>query len=219
MQESVCVIGIVLKTAPIGEYDRRITLLTKERGKISAFARGARKPGSKFGGNTLPFCFGTFWLGEGRNYYVLVDTAIQNYFEALRPDYIGACYAGYLAEVADYYTRENNDERDMLGLLYQSLRALTTPSLPNPLIRTIFELKTLSVNGELPPTPPSSFGTLDESTTYTLYYIATTPIEKLYTFTVSDQVLTQLTRIAEVYTRQTWDKPFKSLEILSALEH
>jgi DNA repair protein RecO (recombination protein O) len=219
MQESVCVIGIILKTAPIGEYDRRITLLTKERGKISAFARGARKPNSKFGGNTLPFCFGTYWFYEGRNSYVLVDAEVRNYFEALRQDYIGACYAAYFAEVTDYYTKENNDERDMLGLLYQSLRALTAPSLPNSLIRPIFELKTLSVNGELPPDPPSSFGTLDESTTYTLYYIATTSIEKLYTFTVSPPVLKQLTRIAEAYTRQTCDKPFKSLEILSALEH
>ena len=29
----------------MGEYDRRISLLTKEKGKVAAFARGARKPG------------------------------------------------------------------------------------------------------------------------------------------------------------------------------
>jgi DNA repair protein RecO (recombination protein O) len=192
--------------------------LTKERGKISAFARGARKPGSKFGGNTLPFCFGTYHLYEGRSSYVMVDAEVKNYFEALRKDYIGACYGAYFAEVADYYTRENNDESEMLKLLYQSLRALTATSLPDPLVRCIFELKTLAANGELPPTPPASAGLLDDSTQYTLYYIATTPIEKLYTFTVSDTVFTQLRRRAEIYTRQTWDKPFKSLEILSSLE-
>ena len=46
MQEYTQITGIVLKAEPIGEYDRRVVILTKEKGKISAFARGARKPNS-----------------------------------------------------------------------------------------------------------------------------------------------------------------------------
>ena len=40
----------------------------------------------------------------------------------------------------DYYTRENNDEVQMLKLLYQSLRALQLPSLPDELVRYIFRI-------------------------------------------------------------------------------
>lgn len=215
MQEFIWVTGIILKQTPIGEYDRRVCLLTKEKGKISAFARGARKPGNRLAAATNPFCFGTFKLYAGRDSYTVSEAEIQNYFEELMTDYVGAYYGMYFAEVADYYTRENNDEREMLKLLYQSLRALCAPSLPNPLIKCIYELKAIAVNGEFPGVPGDQ--KLDESTVYALQYIASSPIEKLYTFTVTDKVLHELERVAEGYCKRFMDRTFKSLEILKTL--
>lgn len=215
MQEFICVTGMILKQMPVGEYDRIICLLTKERGKISAFARGARKPGSRLAAAANPFSFGVFKLYEGKSSYTVAEADIQNYFEELRTDYKGAYYGMYFAEVADYYTRENNDERQMLKLLYQSLRALCAPAIPNPLIKCIFEIKAIVVNGEFPGIPQDR--KLEESTAYALHYIAGSSIEKLYTFMVTDTVLAQLQEVACSYRLKFMDREFKSLEILKTL--
>ncbi len=215
MQEFISVTGIILKQAPIGEYDRRICLLTKEKGKISAFAKGARKPGNRLAAATNPFSFGVFKLYAGKSSYTVSEADIQNYFEDLMTDYVGAYYGMYFAEIADYYTRENNDERHMLKLLYQSLKAICAPALPNPLVKCVYELKAIAVNGEFPGIP--SKAELSDSTIYTLHYIESTPIEKLYTFTVSETVLAELQRIADRYRSRFMDREFKSLEILKTL--
>lgn len=215
MQEFTEITGMVLKAEPIGEYDKRVVMLTKEKGKISAFARGARKPNSKLLAATNPFSFGEFKLYVGRSSYNVADAAISNYFEGLREDVAGAYYGMYFLEVMDYYTRENNDEKEMLKLLYQSLRALSHEGLPNQLVRYIFEMKAMVLNGEFPGIPRE--GTWEESTRYTVNFIVNTGVEKLYTFTVTPSVLDELKRIADNYRKIFIDRQFKSLEIIDNL--
>ena len=215
MQDFVAVTGMVIKTIPVGEYDRSVTILTKERGKISAFAKGARRQGSRLAAPANPFSFGTFRLYAGKNSYRIVEADISNYFESLRTDFGGAYYGIYFLEVADYYARENNDEKEMMKLLYQSLRALCAASLPNPLVRVVFECQAIAVNGDFPGPPRDA--DLEESTVYTLQYIAASPVEKLYTFTVTETVLAQLQRVAAEYMKRFVDHHFKSLEVLQTL--
>lgn len=200
---------------PIGEYDRRVVILTSERGKIAAFAKGARKPNSRFVAAAAPFAFGEFKVYEGRSSYNIIEADISNYFEGLREDFTTACYGMYFLEVMDYYTRENNDEKEMLKLLYQSLRALQLKSLSNDLVRYIFEIKALVLNGEFPGIP--EMRELQESTIYAVNYIEKSSVEKLYTFTVTEEVLAELKCIAGIFRRKYIDKEFKSLAILEDL--
>jgi len=237
---------MVLTSAPVGEYDRRVVLLTKERGKISAFARSARRPNSALMGVTSPFSFGTFTLYEGRTSYTLVSASISNYFSDLRMDVEGAYYGFYFMDIASYYAREANDETALLKLLYQTLRALVNVHIPNRLIRRIYELRAITINGEGPQVfeciscgdkerekvfsvrrggllcsecagLASDGVTLLPSTLYTLQYIVSAPIEKLYTFVVKEEVMIELEHLVDAYLGEYLGRRFKSLEILETI--
>lgn len=247
MGQNITVTGMVLNAMPVGEYDKRITVLTKERGKITAFARGARRPSSQLLAATNPFSFGEFEVFEGRSSYTMVRATIHNYFRELAMDLDATYYAFYFLEFADYYCQENNDEREMLKLLYQSLRALESPAYDNRLVRLIFELKALAISGEAPNVfsclacgakehvcyfsvkkggalcetcqrEEKDAVCLDESTMYTMQYIISARIEKLYTFTVSDKVLFELQKVMHEYQRVYVAHVFKSLKILEEAE-
>lgn len=231
---------------PIGDYDKRLVILTKERGKITAFAKGARKPGSAFLACSQPFTFGEFMLYEGRSSYNVSSVNVTNYFEELRKDLEAAYYGLYFCELADYFTHENEDGTGALKLIYQSLRALTQNSIGRKLVRYIYELKLLVLNGLTPEVfhcvkcgnknykfafhseagglvcaecekRNSQYINVNDSTIYTMQYIITSTIEKLYTFTVNDEVLMELKNCMDSYREYNIDRKIKSLDLLNKL--
>ena len=213
--QTYTVTGMVLSAAPVGDYDKLVVLLTRERGKIRAFARGARRPGSALMAAANAFAFGEFQIYEGRTSYTMSQASIQNYFGELMTDFEGACYGQYFLEFADYYTRENADGSDFLKLAYQSLRALLVPSLPRKLVRYIYELKAMTYSGECPQTfEPFSDWNLNPSTEYALQYVVAASVEKLYTFLLTEEVFAEFARVVTWLRKHYVEHRFKSLEIL-----
>jgi len=142
--------GIVLSTMPVGETDRRVVILTKERGKISAFARGARKPNSPLLAKSQPFVTGEFTVYPGRDSYTLTQAEIREYFDSFQKDFEAVCYACYFCEFAGWFARENLEAGELLDILYLTLRALAQKRFSYPLLQRIFELKVLAAEGEAP---------------------------------------------------------------------
>lgn len=214
MSNFVQVTGMVIEVSPVNDYDRRIVILTKERGKITAFCRGARRINNKLMAATNQFAFGVFKLYEGRSAYNLADVEISNYFEELRNDFEGAYLAMYFMEIASYYARENNDEIELLKLLYQSLRAIIKSNISNKLVRAVYEIKVIAVNGEFPGVPGSV--KMSETAKYAIDFICKTKTEKLFTFTVTEEVLEELAGFSQLCVDRLTDKNFKSREIVDS---
>lgn len=245
MGQTILLNGMVLSAMPIGDYDKRLVVLTRERGKITVFARGARRPNSSLLAATNPFAFGEFELFEGKTAYNACKISVKNYFRELAEDIQTAYYGFYFLELADYYAVENVEAKDMCNLLYASLRALTKPVFDNRLVRRIYELRMLVLGGEYPNVYScvscgtreqlntfhvkrggmlcSACGALcggipvDASTLYTMQFIVSSPLEHLYSFQVTQNVLDCLEQILNEYMSRYIDRDFHSLELLNFL--
>lgn len=214
MREAADLTGMVLSTMPIGEYDRRLVILTRERGKLTAFASGARRPGNPLMAASQPFAFGKFSLYEGRNAYRLRSAAISNYFSELSLNVEAACYGSYFLELADYFGREGIEGTQMLLLLYQSLRALLRPALPNSLIQLIYELRMMAANGEYLEHPPYA---CSEAVNYAWEHILHAPMQRLYTFVLKAEAEAELCKNVDELKKRFIDREFHSLKVLQAM--
>jgi len=202
--------GIVIKSMPIGDFDRRVTIFTKERGKIYAFAKGARRINNQMMGFARIFAYGKFKLYEGRDSYNIVNADIANYFEEVSADIESTCYGTYFLEMLDYYTKEALVDIESLKLIYYTLLALTKKSIPNRLVRRIFELKLMTINGEYDLTPELK----DKTALYTWEYIIYSKPEKLFTFVITEEALTEIEKYMDIMIRKYIDRHFHSLDIL-----
>ena len=248
MNDLITVQGVVLSAMPVGEYDRRLVLLTRERGKISCFAKGARRPKSPFMAASGPFVFGNFTLYEGRSSYNLQQAEITHQFMELTREQPGIYYGYYFLELADYFGREAIDGRDVLNLLYMTLRALLNKNIDDRLIRCIYEMRTVVVQGMMPslytcakcqktventsavwfsqsmhgiscsecPPAPDAFR-ISSGTLTALRFIVGAPVGKLYTFSVTEDILRELEKVTHPYLQAILDKPIKSLDILKMM--
>jgi DNA repair protein RecO (recombination protein O) len=144
--------GVVLRTHKLGEADRIITLLTRERGLVRAAAKGVRKTTSKFGGRLEPFMYVDLQLAEGRTLDII--TQVETIAPFARD--LGGDYAAYTAGTAMLETAERMVSEDgepavqQLQLLVGALRALTEQRQVPSLLLDSYQLRALAIAGYAP---------------------------------------------------------------------
>ena len=112
MSDLITVQGVVLSAMPVGEYDKRIVLLTRERGKISAICKGSTPSEQSVSGSCKSFCIWNIYLYEGRSSYNLNQVSITHHFVELAGEQPGIYYGYYFLELADYFGQEGTDEKE-----------------------------------------------------------------------------------------------------------
>ena len=211
MKDAIMATGIVLSSMPIGEFDKRLLIETRECGKISVFARGARRPNSPLIGAAVLFAFGEFELAEGRSAYNLRSARISEHFDYLAQDMEAMCYGSYFAELTDYYGRENLDGSEAIKLLFFALRALKNDKLSRPLIRRIFELKAMQLEGEYFEAPKE---TVPEPARKAWRYVLENPQDRLFRFILDPEAEAAFSRSVEQMKQTFIERQFRSLTVL-----
>lgn len=163
---------------------------------------------------TRNFVFGAFSVTKGRAGYNLRSVKVNEYFEDIALDLVHACYGSYLLELAELVAQENLPAEELVNLIYLSLRAILKESIPNELVRRIYELRVLLLNGEYTELPPLE---ASDACCYAWQYVLEAPLAKLYTFTLTPGVLIEFSQNVDLVLRDALPYHFRSLDILKAL--
>jgi DNA repair protein RecO (recombination protein O) len=118
--------AIILRRTDFGEADRLLTVFTPERGKIKWIAKGARKPASRKSGHVELFSHGLFLVAVGHELDIVTQAETLEPYRPLRDDLLRTTYAYYVAELADGFTAERDENRPVFDLLKAAFGWLCT---------------------------------------------------------------------------------------------
>jgi len=142
--------ALILRTYKLGEVDRIVVFLTRDRGKKRGVAKGARRVRSRFTGALEPM------TRAGVAYYEREqrDLVRINYVEPTRSPLSGSNgealgYVGYFAELIDEWAPEAHADERLFRLGSSITDAIAAGALADPLAR-YFEYWLLRLQGVYP---------------------------------------------------------------------
>jgi DNA repair protein RecO (recombination protein O) len=141
--------GVVLRTHPLGEADRIVTLLTRSNGRVRAVARGVRRTASKFGARLEPMSLVDVQLHEGRSLDSVTQAESMFAFGAdLAVDYPRWTTGQVLCETAERLTPEEREPAaQQFQLLVSALGALVSRDHAPGLVLDAYLVRSLAVAG------------------------------------------------------------------------
>lgn len=238
--------ALVLRVTDYNDRDALLTLLTRENGKLTVKARGLRRKNSPLVAPCQLLGYGEFTLFEYRGMYTINEAHSIELFQPLRRDLTKLSLGTYFAQAAEVVALEDLPNPELLSLVLNCLYALSRLALPENQIKAVFELRCACLAGYTPDlfgchicgsqTPalfdlsggvllcqncrqrsggirmPVNSGILDA-----MRYICGCDPKKLFSFSVGNDSLEQLSSLTEAYLTTQLERGFSTLDFYKSL--
>ena len=234
--------GIVLSENNMSDYDKMLTILTPNFGKISCSAKGARRPKSALLAGTQLFCFGEYLMYQGTSTYHINSCETIEMFYKIRTDLDKLKYAIHLNKIVQDVTDENENCYNILQLYLNALYAIAETEKDKDLIVSIFKLRLLTIMGFTPRVmecanckekenlnyfsirdngvkcdacsrQDKSSIFMSQSTSSAIKYTIAAPAKKVFSFNLKNEALEEFKLITRIYFNEKMEKEYKLEEI------
>jgi len=143
--------GIVIKRTDFSEADRILTVFTKDRGKISALAKGVKKVTSRKSGHIELLNHSLFFIAEGKSLDILTEVETIDPFQGIKGGLEKSSLGYYMAEFINEFVKEGQVNYPLFRLFLMALSFLNDAEEERgSLLVRAFELKALSELGFAP---------------------------------------------------------------------
>lgn len=230
--------GVILVENNMGDFDKMLTILTPNLGKIGCSARGARRPKSLLLSGTQFLCFGEYMLYKSGDHYSLNSCEVIEMFYNIRTDLDKLTYAGYITKIINDVTTENQNSYQTLKLFLNTLFAISETDKNLDFITMVFKLRLLKIIGFSPniyqcttcktKQEITHFSMKDngfkckncakqdtgaiavsEATQNAIKYIMIADSKKIFSFQLSEKCQKELELVATIYLNEKLEKEYK----------
>jgi DNA repair protein RecO (recombination protein O) len=205
--------ALVLRTYKLGEADRIVVFLTRDRGKKRGVAKGARRPRSRFMGALEPLTeVRVAYFEKERRELVGLNYAETHRSPLMLADQDALGYVSYFAELLDEWAQEADADDRLYRLGASMLDALSAGVAVEPLAR-YFEYWLLRLQGVYPETR----GTLSDGAVAFLTAARSVAPQQVGEVRTPPQVLKELENVHRSLIGMHLEKTLKSDRVLRDL--
>jgi len=148
-KNTLSVEGIVILSREYKDADKSLVIFTKDRGRLSFVAKGARKLNSKNRSSTDLLVYGEYQLSKGKAYYILNQGQVIKGFMNIRKDLLKTSVAMTITVFLNDVLVDNMLQKEVFELLLWTFARLGTTKDPKFLLR-YFLIKSILYLGHQP---------------------------------------------------------------------
>ena len=142
--------GVVLRATRAKNSSLALTVLSKDLGRLSVWARGAQSPKNPMHTATQILSYGEFVLLPRGEMYLLTAAEPIRFFYHIREDVEKLSYGVYFAELAGLLFAEGTEAEEAVRLLLNTLHYLETGEKNLRDLKMLYELRIMMAAGFAP---------------------------------------------------------------------